>query len=125
MSAPLFVGLDVAQRTFTAVLLDGAGQPVRPPRPLVNQRPDVHAFAEELADLMRTGRFDALLIGSEAPSVYGGHLQFFLADYEPLHPFHPQIYVLAHVFFDCERALERHMRRIMSGVIRLALVIVS
>jgi len=42
---------------------------------------------------MRSGRFDTLLIGMEATNLYGWHLQFLLADYEPLHPFAPQIYV--------------------------------
>jgi transposase len=94
MTKPLFVGLDVSHQTFDAVLLDQAGHRVGPRQHRRNQRPDAQAFADELVDGLRTGGFDAVLIGLEATNFYGWHLQDLLAFYEPLQPFHPQVYVL-------------------------------
>ena len=88
----LFVGIDVSLKDFKVRILDECGnEPVKRIR-VENNHPGVERLANYLMETCTKLNPNRLVIGLEATSVYGWHLQMFLAEESGLVRWRPEIY---------------------------------
>lgn len=87
----LFVGLDVSKSDYKCCILDGEGNRIGKVFALKNNAIDSSVLAQNLVTVCQSYDIDKIFIGYESTSVYGWHLQYFLADSPVLKPFHPSI----------------------------------
>jgi len=74
MNNPLLVGVDTHRKNNVVCAMDSQGQAVTTSRTRVeNNRPGTEAFAQELAQLVRQGRFDSVQVAAEASGWYWFH----------------------------------------------------
>ena len=87
----LFIGVDVSKNDYEVCFLDGAGEKTRKTFTLRNNNDDSLKLVEAIAADCKSLEASKVFIGYESTSVYGFHLQYFLADSKELAPFHPTI----------------------------------
>jgi transposase len=87
----LFVGLDVSKDDYKVCILDGAGERARKDFALKNNPADSAKLVSAVLSACEGRDVRKLFIGYEATSVYGWHLQYFLADSKELRPFSPSV----------------------------------
>ena len=93
MPSPLFVGIDVSCRNNKVQLLHSDGSEiVRFSVP--NNYPGAKSISEKITGVMGKNKFDSLVIGLEATSVYGHPLVYFLKKEPSIKAFNPRIHVL-------------------------------
>ena len=93
MPSPLFVGIDVSCRNNKVQLLHSDGSEiVRFSVP--NNYPGAKSISEKITGVMGKNKFDSLVIGLEATSVYGHPLVYFLKKEASIKAFNPRIHVL-------------------------------
>lgn len=86
----LFVGLDVSKNDYKVRILDDEGETLTKFR-LLNNGDDSSKLVEVIVSNCIKLNIDKVFVGYESTSVYGWHLQYFLADSKDLAPFHPSI----------------------------------
>jgi len=87
----LFVGLDVSLKDYKVCFLDTEGERVGKGFALKNNGDDSQVLVERVVQAAVKIKAGKVLIGYESTSVYGWHLQYFLADAPELAPFSPTI----------------------------------
>jgi len=87
----LFIGLDVSKKDYKVCFLDSEGERVGKVFTLKNNAEDSQSLVDNICEAARTKEFDKVFIGYESTSVYGWHLQHFLADSNDLKPYSPTI----------------------------------
>ena len=87
----LFVGLDVSKNDYKVCLMDGEGERIGKSFVLKSNADGSQVLAERIIAAAAKIKAEKLLIGYESTSVYGWHLQYFLADAPELRPFSPTI----------------------------------
>lgn len=87
----LFVGLDVSKNDYKVCILDSEGEKVGKIFALHNNADDSAELVETIVSHSKQLDINKVFIGYESTSVYGWHLQYFLADSKELAPFCPSI----------------------------------
>jgi transposase len=87
----LFVGLDVSKDDYKVCILDGDGERVCKGFALKNNADDSPKLVSAIVSACEGKGIRKLFIGYEATSLYGWHLQYFLADSRELRPFSPSL----------------------------------
>lgn len=87
----LFVGLDVSKDDYKVCILNGEGEKVMKVFALNNNADDSEKLLAAVAGIANELKITKILFGYESTSVYGWHLQYFLADSAELRPFSPSI----------------------------------
>jgi transposase len=87
----LFVGLDVSKDDYKVCILNADGEKVIKPFALRNNADDSGALVDAVVSIAAELNISKVLFGYESTSVYGWHLQYFLADSALLKPFSPSI----------------------------------
>ena len=87
----LFVGLDVSLKDYKVCFLDMEGERVGKSFVLKNNGDGSQALVERIVQAATKTQAEKVLIGYESTSVYGWHLQYFLADAPELASFSPTI----------------------------------
>lgn len=87
----LFVGLDVSKNDYKVCILNGEGEKVMKVFALHNNADDSEKLVDAVVSIATELKIDKILFGYESTSVYGWHLQYFLADSAQLRPFSPSI----------------------------------
>ena len=85
----LFVGLDVSKNDYKVCILNGAGEKVMQVFALHNNADDSERLVDAVVSIATELNINKILFGYESTSVYGWHLQYFLADSTQLRPFSP------------------------------------
>ena len=87
----LNVGMDVSQKDVKVYILDQDGNEAHE-RFFVDNNPiGADTIATNILECCRKFSIKKVFIGLESTSVYGWHLQFYLADYQELKPYDPMI----------------------------------
>ena len=87
----LFVGLDVSKNDYKVCVLDAEGERVGKVFALKNNADDSEILVERIVEAAKIHETTKVFIGYESTSVYGWHLQYFLADSPTLQAFSPTI----------------------------------
>ena len=87
----LFVGLDVSQKDYKVCLMDTEGERIGKVFTLKNNAEDSEKLVDRVVEAAAKRSAQKVFIGYESTSVYGWHLQYFLADSTKLAPFSPTI----------------------------------
>jgi hypothetical protein len=87
----LFVGLDVSKKDYKVCILNSEGERVSKTFTLKNNVDDSEKLAERICSSADERGAGKVFIGYESTSVYGWHLQYFLADSDNLKPYAPMI----------------------------------
>ncbi|MDR2525541.1 MAG: IS110 family transposase [Oscillospiraceae bacterium] len=87
----LFVGLDVSLKDYKVCLMDGEGERIGKSFALKNNGDGSQVLVDRVVEAAAKIKAEKVLIGYESTSVYGWHLQYFLADSPELAPFSPTI----------------------------------
>jgi transposase len=87
----LFIGLDVSKTDYKVCILDGEGEKVLKGFSLRNNADDSAKLVSLIVSVCGERNADKVFVGYESTSVYGWHLQYFLADAPELRPFQPSI----------------------------------
>lgn len=87
----LYVGMDVSQNDIKVYILDQDGNEAAKRFVVDNNLPGAEIIATNILECCRIFSIDKVLIGLESTSVYGWHIQFYLADHLGLKPFDPMI----------------------------------
>jgi len=87
----LFVGLDVSKNDYKCCILDAEGERVGKVFALKNNAEDSEKLVDRVVEAAAKKGAQKVFIGYESTSVYGWHLQYFLADSLKLQPLAPTI----------------------------------
>jgi len=87
----LFVGLDVSLKDYKVCLMDMEGERVGKSFVLKNNGDGSQVLIDRIVAAAAKTKAEKVLIGYESTSVYGWHLQYFLADSSQLAPLAPTI----------------------------------
>jgi len=87
----LFIGLDVSQKDYEVCVMDGEGERVGKGFSLRNNAEASEILVSRIAEAAQKRGVQKIFIGYESTSVYGWHLQYFLADSPVLKPLQPTI----------------------------------
>lgn len=87
----LFIGLDVSKDDYKVCMLNAEGEKVLKPFALRNNADDSEKLVDAVVSIATDLNIQKVLFGYESTSVYGWHLQYFLADSPALRPFSPSI----------------------------------
>jgi len=87
----LFVGLDVSKKDYKVCLMGMEGERVGKGFALKNNADDSQKLVDRIVEAATKTGAPKVFIGYESTSVYGWHLQYFLADAPKLAPFSPTI----------------------------------
>ena len=87
----LFIGIDVSKNDYEVCFLNGEGERTRKTFTLRNNSDDSSKLVQAILADCKSFGLSKIFIGYESTSVYGFHLQYFLADSKELAPFHPTI----------------------------------
>lgn len=87
----LFVGLDISIKDYKAVILDQEGNNAIRPFSFDNNQPGASELCEAILQCCKKLSVEKLYVGLESTSVYGSHIQFFVADSPELRPYHPSV----------------------------------
>jgi transposase len=93
MPGSLLVGIDVSSGDNRVRLLDSSGNSISK-FSVPNNQPGAKTLVSKIVSAMTSNRFDSLVIGLEATSVYGEPLVLFLKQDADISPFRPRIHVL-------------------------------
>lgn len=93
MPNPLLVGIDVSSGDNRVRLLDSSGNSISK-FSVPNNYQGAKILVSKIVSAMTSNRFDSLVIGLEATSVYGEPLVLFLKQDADISPFKPSIHVL-------------------------------
>lgn len=93
MIKTLYIGVDVSMNDFKVRYMDDRGEEVVKCRLFENNQPGLDSFIVSILQIcLLPSKITRLVIGLEATSVYGWHLQMGLASDHRLAPYEPQIY---------------------------------
>jgi transposase len=87
----LYVGLDVSLKDYKVCLMDVEGERIGKSFALKNNGDGSQVLVERIVAAAAKVKAEKVLIGYESTSVYGWHLQYFLADASELAPFSPTL----------------------------------
>lgn len=87
----LNVGMDVSQKDVKVYILDQDGNEATKRFAVDNNPIGAETIATNILECCRKFSIDKVFIGLESTSVYGWHLQFYLADHQGLKPYDPMI----------------------------------
>lgn len=87
----LFVGIDVSKDDYKVCVLNGDGEKAMKVFALQNNAEDSEKLVDAVVSIASELNIEQILFGYESTSVYGWHLQYFLADSPKLKPFSPSI----------------------------------
>jgi len=87
----LNVGMDVSQKDAKVYILDQDGNEATKRFAVDNNPAGAETIASKILECCRKFSTDKVFIGLESTSVYGWHLQFYLADHLGLKPYDPMI----------------------------------
>ena len=87
----LNVGMDVSQKDVKVYILDQDGNEAAQRFAVDNNPIGAETIAANVLECCHKFSTDKVFIGLESTSVYGWHLQFYLADYQGLKPYDPMI----------------------------------
>jgi transposase len=87
----LFVGLDVSKNDYKVCMLDAQGDRIGKAFSLKNNADDSQTLIDRMVEVAKKQDIKKIFIGYESTSVYGWHLQYFLADADELKPYTPTI----------------------------------
>lgn len=93
MPSPLFVGIDVSCKDNKVQLLHSDGAEITR-FSVPNNHPGAKSLSEKITGVMGKNKFDSLVIGLEATSVYGHPLVYFLRQEPSIKALNPRIHVL-------------------------------
>ncbi len=87
----LYVGMDVSQNDVKVYILDQEGNEATKRFCVDNNPQGAETIAKSILECCHSLSFNKVFAGLESTSVYGWHLQFYLADHQGLKPFDPMI----------------------------------
>lgn len=87
----LFVGLDVSKKDYKVCVMDVDGKRIGKVFALKNNAEDSQKLVDRIVKTANERGTQKIFIGYESISVYGWHLQYFLADSQELAPSSPSI----------------------------------
>jgi len=87
----LFVGIDVSLNDHKVSILDLEGNDATKPFAITNNQPGAKLLEAKILECCTALKIHKLFVGYESTSVYGWHLQYFLADSPLLKPYSPTI----------------------------------
>lgn len=87
----LYVGMDISQNDIKVYILDQEGEEVTKRFAVDNNLIGAETIASNIIECGKRLSTDKVFIGLESTSVYGWHIQFFLADHLQLKSFDPSI----------------------------------
>lgn len=87
----LFVGLDVSKKDYKVCIMDVEGNRIGKVFALKNNAEDSQKLVDRIVKTANERGIQKIFIGYESTSVYGWHLQYFLADSQELALFSPSI----------------------------------
>lgn len=87
----LFVGLDVSKNDYKVCILGDDGERVSKDFALKNNAVDSEKLVSAIVSACGKSGAEKVFVGYESTSVYGWHLQYFLADAPGLRPYSPSI----------------------------------
>lgn len=87
----LFVGLDVSKNDYKVCVLTGDGERACKDFALKNNAEDSSKLVAAVVAACADTGAEKVFVGYESTSVYGWHLQYFLADSRELRPFSPSL----------------------------------
>ena len=87
----LFVGLDISQLDYKVSIIDQEGDNPIAPFAVDNNEPGSNKLVDKLLAVCKKTNTQTIFIGFESTSVYGWHIQYFLADNKELKPYNPSI----------------------------------
>lgn len=87
----LNVGMDVSQEDVKVYILDQDGNEATKRFAVDNNPIGAETIATNILECCRKFSIEKVFIGLESTSVYGWHLQFYLADHQGLKPYDPMI----------------------------------
>jgi len=87
----LHVGMDISQKDIKVYILDQDGDEATKRFAVDNNLIGAETIAANIIECGKRLSTDKVFIGLESTSVYGWHIQFFLADHLELKPFDPSI----------------------------------
>lgn len=94
MARALYVGIDPGMKRHEVCFLDNDGKRLGRFRRFANTRSEAQELQKAILELFHAGRFDRVLVATEATSVYDFHLVDFLASSRPLAACRTQVYRL-------------------------------
>lgn len=87
----LFVGLDISQLDYKVSIIDMDGANLIAPFAVDNNEPGSNELVDKLLATCKKNNTEKVFIGFESTSVYGWHIQYFLADNKALKAYKPSI----------------------------------
>lgn len=87
----LFIGIDVSLDDHKVSILDQEGEDATKPFVILNNQPGAETLECKILECCNNLSIDKIFIGYESTSVYGWHLQYYLADSLQLKRFSPTI----------------------------------
>ena len=87
----LFIGIDVSLDDHKVSIIDCEGTDATKPFAIYNNRPGAEILQSKLLECCNRLNIQKVFVGYESTSVYGWHLQHFLADSVALKPYNPTI----------------------------------
>lgn len=87
----LYVGMDVSQEDIKVYILDQEGNETTKRFVVDNNPIGAETIASRILECCRRLNIQKLFVGLESTSVYGWHIQFYLADHLELKPYDPMI----------------------------------
>jgi len=87
----LFVGIDVSLEDHKVSIIDIEGNDATKPFVITNDQPGAELLQSKILECAKPLNIQKLFVGYESTSVYGWHLQHFLADSSALKPYSPTI----------------------------------
>lgn len=87
----LYVGLDLSLKDFKVSMIDQDGAETTRPFAATNDMHGAQVLIETITDCCKRLDVSTVFIGYESTSVYGWHIQHYLADSSLLKPYHPHI----------------------------------
>lgn len=87
----LFIGMDVSQKDVKVYILDQDGDEAIKRFAVDNNPLGAETIANKILDCCHRLSINKVFVGVESTSVYGWHLQFYLADHLRLKPYDPMI----------------------------------
>lgn len=87
----LFIGIDVSLDDHKVSIIDQEGDDAIKPFVILNNQPGAEILEAKILECCKNHNIDKIFIGYESTSVYGWHLQYFLADSLQLKRYTPTI----------------------------------
>jgi transposase len=87
----LYIGMDVSQNDVKVYILDQEGNEATQRFCVDNNPQGAETIVNNILKCCHSLSINKVFIGLESTSVYGWHLQFYLADHQGLKPFDPMI----------------------------------